>query len=173
MIIAEPARAAEFLSILDIWFEVIASSPHSHVMVSPSASGAAFEARSERPASTVWSALILGSPGLCAVSRSGRLVHYIVPHAAKVHMAETQALAQRGWAGVPERMRCILSRTLPRQGREGRSRWLDSKRQAWASQARRLSLPLPAPGEHEAGKGAGPLVVAQDEPWWACAVCLK
>ena len=61
----------------------------------------------------------------------------------------------------------------PRQGGAGPSWWLESKQQAWASQARKLSVPLLAPEESEAGDGAGPSVVAQGEPSWACAVCLK
>jgi hypothetical protein len=51
--------------------------------------------------------------------------------------------------------------------------WSESQQQARASQARKLSLPLPAPEEREAGNGAGPLVVAQEEPSWACTVCPK
>jgi hypothetical protein len=43
MIIAEPARAADFLSILDVWFEFMASSPHNHVIVSRFASAAAYD----------------------------------------------------------------------------------------------------------------------------------
>jgi hypothetical protein len=53
MIIAEPARAAGFLSILGVWFEVIACPPHSHVILSRCASAAASEPRTQRPASTV------------------------------------------------------------------------------------------------------------------------
>jgi hypothetical protein len=68
MNIAEPTVLPNFLSILDVWFEVIACLPHIHVMVSRPASAAASETRT-LGCFNRWSALILGSDGLCAVSR--------------------------------------------------------------------------------------------------------
>jgi hypothetical protein len=68
MNIAEPTVLPNFLSILDAWFEVIACLPHMHVMVSRPASAAASETRTVPGYFNRWSALILGSDGLCAVS---------------------------------------------------------------------------------------------------------
>jgi hypothetical protein len=162
MTIAEPVRAADFLSILNVWFEVIACPPPNHAIVSPSASAAASEPRTE-PASTVESALILGSGRLCGVTRFGRLVYTIVPRALWVHMAEAQAHAQRGRASVREAGRRPVSCTSAQVCQDSGSWYLLSYLTAlWVHMAETQALAQRGwAGVHETGRRPVSCTLAQ------------
>jgi hypothetical protein len=116
LILADPALA-HFLFELDVSLEATACCRRYRGLGVRSASGAASETRIARP-------LLLqplecrdsGSEWLYIVSRFGRLVYKIVPHAAEVHVAEAQARAQRGWAGVPDTVRRTVSRPSAQAG---------------------------------------------------------